>query len=285
MYDERIKVIKNIGAAVSDGDSFRRVELHDKVVTAEDVRRVILPFDIERKKLGSKISAFLARHMAESETKKRNAETKIVGLENALSVTGGAIVTQNHFNFMDSTISRLLAMKCGRAKKFDIIIQEENVFMTGYFGFLMRNCNTLPLSRSAEYMAGKLKPAISRRISEGHFILIYPEEQMWFNYKKPRAMRDGAYHMAATLGVPIIPTFVTMEEIEDELDPDGFYEIRHTLHVMPPIYPDPEKTVRENRKEMCERDYLAKRECYERTYGIKLDESFIPGRDIAGYVI
>ena len=281
-YEERMKVIENIGTAVSDGDLFRKAELFDPVITAEDIKRVIEPFDTARRKPINKIKARIARGIAESETRKRNTRTVIVGLENALSVEGGALITQNHFSIMDNTIARLLAMKCGRRRAFDVVIQETNVFMTGFFGFLMKNCYTLPVSRSASYMARNLKPTLKLRLDDGHFVLIYPEQELWFNYKKPRDAREGAYHYAAEFMKPIIPTFVTMENT-DEIGEDGFYVQRHTLHVMDPIYPDPQKTVRENRDEMRERDLQLKRKCYEQTYGITLDPVFIPERDIAGY--
>ncbi|MBQ7332833.1 MAG: 1-acyl-sn-glycerol-3-phosphate acyltransferase [Clostridia bacterium] len=154
--------------------------------------------------------------------------------------------------------------------------------MTGYFGFLMRNCNTLPVSRSASYMAKNLKPTIKKILDSEGFILIYPEQEMWFNYKKPRNVREGAYHYAAEFNVPIIPTFVTMENT-DEIGEDGFYKQKHILHVMHPIYPDPTLSVRENRERMKDADIEAKRNCYESFYKIKLDENFIPERDIAGY--
>jgi 1-acyl-sn-glycerol-3-phosphate acyltransferase len=281
-HEERLLVIENIKSALAAGDSFRKVELFDPVITDEDVKRVIEPFDTERRKLKNKVLSFLARKIAERETKKINVLTEIRGIENALSVNGGAVITQNHFNVIDNTVARLLALECEKGDNFHIVIQETNAFMTGYFGFLMRNCNTLPVSRSASYMAKNLKPTLKKILEKEGFILIYPEQEMWFNYKKPREMRDGAYHYAAEFGVPIIPTFVTMENT-DEIGNDGFYKQKHTLHVLPPIYPDKALSVRENREKMKAEDEKAKRECYEDFYGIKLDASFIPERDIAGY--
>ena len=281
-HEERLLVIENIKKALEEGDSFKKVELFDPVITDEDVKRLIEPFDTERRKLKNKILSFFARKIAESETKKRNTLTEIRGIDNALSVNGGAIITQNHFNIMDNTIARLLVLECEKGNDFHIVIQETNAFMKGYFGFLMRNCNTLPVSRSMSYMAKKLKPTVKKILERDGFILIYPEQEMWFNYKKPRDLRDGAYHYAAEFCVPIIPTFVTMENT-NEIGNDGFYKQNYVLHVLRPIYPERELSVRENRDRMKMLDAEAKRACYEEYYGIKLDESFIPERDIAGY--
>ncbi len=280
--EERLLVVENIRAALAEGDSFKKVELFDPVVTDEDVKRVIEPFDTGRRKLKSKIGAYFARKIAERETKKRNTDTKIEGIENALLLNSGAIITQNHFSIMDNTVSRLIALECEKRRSFNIVIQETNAFMTGYFGFLMRNCKTLPVSRSISYMAKNLKPTLKRLLENEEFILIYPEQEMWFNYKKPREGRDGAYHYAAEFGVPILPTFVTMEDSQ-ETEENGFYRQIHTLHIMPPIYPDPSLSCRQNRENMKRRDAELKRECYERVYGIPLDGEFIPERDIGGY--
>lgn len=282
MNEERLRVIHNIDEALKRGDTFAKVELFDPVVTGEDVKRVIVPFDNLRRKPLNKLKAFAARKIGEHLTKKINFNTVIVGLENALSITGGAIVTCNHFNMIDNTIIRALAMKCGRARKLDIVVQETNIFMDGFFGFLMRNGYTLPVSSSLQYMSKNLKPALSTLLCRGHFVLIYPEQEMWFNYKKPRPMRDGAYHYACEFGVPILPCFVEMREMEG-VDQQGFRNLRHTLHVLDPIYPDTSLPPREARAKMHDADMKAKRECYERVYGIPLDDMFIPERDIAGF--
>ena len=149
----------------------------------------------------------------------------------------------------------------------------------------MRNANTLPTSNSDEYMESRFVPAAESLLSDSHFILAYPEEEMWFNYKKPRKTKSEAYRIAAKLGVPIIPTFVTMKADESELDGDGFFKILHTIHVMPPIYPDPQKSIDENSEMMQAEDYAAKVRCYEAAYKITLDESFVEKRDIAGFVV
>ena len=183
---------------------------------------------------------------------------------------------------MDNTVVRVLAEKCERAKTFNIVVQGTNIFMDGFFGFLMRNCKTMPVCDSPVYMAKNFKPAVKELLSRGECILIYPEQEMWFNYKKPRELREGAYYYAAEFDVPVIPCFVTMENL-DEYDEQGFKVVRHTLNVMPPIYPDKTLPMRERRAKMKEEDYACKCECYRRVYGIPLDDEFIPERDIAGY--
>lgn len=279
---ERLAVIGNIALALAEGDSFRKVELHDPRPTDAQIKRVILPFDNLRKKRINRLKASLATRIARKATVMLNSETEIVGLENLLSVETGAIITSNHFNPLDSTPIRLMAMCANREDDLSIVVQQSNIFMKGFFGFLMRNTNTMPVSSSPSYMAKNLKPALKERLEGGGLVLIYPEQEMWFNYKKPREGRIGAYHYAAEFGVPIIPCFTEMREV-DGLDENGFSKVRYILHVMPPIYPDPTLSKREARDRMYLIDKEAKRACYESCYGTPLDSEFIPERDIAGY--
>jgi 1-acyl-sn-glycerol-3-phosphate acyltransferase len=282
MNNERIEVINNIKEALMLGDSFRKVEIGDPVITPEDRKRVILPFDCQRKRFINKIKRNIAVLIANTVTSRLNRNTEIEGLENALSVKGGAIVTCNHFNPIDSTVVRHLLKKCGRERGFNIVVQERNIFMKGIFGFLMRNCNTLPVSESPSYMAKNLKPAMGKILNEGKTVLIYPEQEMWFNYKRPRDMRIGAYYYAKEFGVPIIPCFVEMRET-DGTDRDGFKNIKHIIHVLPPIYPEREGDTRAIYMYMKETDMMAKRSCYEAVYGVSPDLPFDAARDIAGY--
>ena len=279
---ERLAVINNIKEALLEGDSFRKVEIGDPKPNEKDIRKKVVPFDNLRKRPANKIKIAIARAIANKATFLINSDTEIVGLENLAEVKDGAIITSNHFNPMDCTLTWLMAMCAGREKELGIVVQESNIFMKGFFGFLMRNCNTMPVSSNLSYMARNLKPALKERLDRGELVLIYPEQEMWFNYKKPRDFRIGAYHYAAEFGVPIIPCFAEMREC-DELDDCGFYKIKYVFHVMPPIYPDESLPFRERGDRMRALDAAAKRECYERVYGIPLDGEFIPERDIAGY--
>ena len=282
LSEERRSVIENIAAAVRDGDSFRKVELHDPKITDEDIRRVILPFDNARRGIIGRTKALIARLLAEKFTKSVNALTELRGEENMAGITGGAIITANHYNPTDSTPIRILATRHGARRRLHIVVQETNVFMTGLFGFLMKNCNTHPVSKNAEYMVKNLRPALEDILRRGNLVLIYPEQEMWFNYKKPRDLRDGAYHYAALFGVPVIPTFTEMITQNGERDADGFLPVKHILHIMPPIFPDPSLSVRENRAMMHARDMELRRAKYEEVYGISPDAPFCLERDIAG---
>ena len=101
---------------------------------------------------------------------------------------------------------------------------------------------------------------------------------MWWNYRKPRPLTVGAFKFAAENKVPVLPMFITMED-SDKIGPDGFPIQEYTLNIMPAIYPDKEKTVKENMVLLRDKNYAAWKDCYESFYGIPLvyeteDEAF-----------
>ena len=145
------------------------------------------------------------------------------------------------------------------------VIREGNFFMTGFFGFLLKNCRTLPLSSDIHTMK-RFDEAVAKILARGDFILIYPEQSMWWKYTKPREYRIGAYHYAAKNGAPIVPCFVTLKRL-DTIGENGFYDAAYTVHVMKPYYPDPEKSTRENARDMLEYNKRVCREKYEEVYG------------------
>jgi hypothetical protein len=79
----------------------------------------------------------------------------------------------------------------------------------------------------------------------------------------------------------VVPTFVELRDLEREVAP-GFRDVRTILHVLPPIFPDPSLSARENSFAMCKADYAAKVACYEQCYQRPLTYDFTPW-DIAGW--
>ena len=92
---------------------------------------------------------------------------------------------------------------------------------------------------------------------------------MWWNYRKPRPMVNGAYRFAAECSTPILPMFITMNDSE-LIGSDGFPIQEYTLHILPAIYPDENKTIKENAEDMKNKNYEAWKKVYEDFYGIPL---------------
>ena len=278
----RVRVIENIKQAIKENNYNKKVEEGDPVVTDEQRERVILNFDILRKKPWNWMQSTIVRCVVDNITKKINKDTEIVGIENIQNINSGAVITSNHFSKVDSTIIRYLMQKIEKSKKLYIIVQESNMFMKGKLGWLLKNCYTIPISKNFDYTINNLIPALDKIFKSNGFLLVYPEKEMWYNYRRPRAMKIGAYHYACKYDVPVIPCFTEIIDT-DCLGQDGFYISKYKLHVLPPIYPDKTKNMRERKEDMMQRDYNARIKKYEEVYSRNYEETFEVERDIAGW--
>lgn len=90
------------------------------------------------------------------------------------------------------------------------------------------------------------------------------------------------YYYASKFSVPVIPCFIEIQETKEK-ETDDFYKVEYTLHVLDPIYPDEEKSVKENTTIMMQKDYEQKKQAYEKIYHKKLTYNF-EYSDIAGYI-
>ena len=267
----RIEVLRRI-------DEYEKAGWFDKDVEEDPPGRELLPNEIEyiRKDMRSRIRtryAFRIAHwFVDVLMKKQQFVVKeVIGSEQFQLLESGAVVTCNHFNAFDSfAIQYAYESSKVRKRKFYRVIKEANyTSFPGFYGFLMRNCNTLPLSSNKTTMKKFLK-AVNKLLVEGNFVLVYPEQSMWWNYRKPKPLKKGAFTFAATAEVPVLPCFITMEDTE-VMDGDGFPVQAYTIHVGEPIYPDKTKTKAENAEMMRQRNYEVWKAVYEETYQIPLE--------------
>ncbi len=274
------EVIKNIKRNIENNELNKKVEVNDPVLSDKEIEDALNKFYNLRK---HKILYFFENKFAylivNLVEKKINKSIEIEGLENIKDINSGAIVTSNHFNPLDNLNIKKLIKKRYK-KNVYIVIQETNLKMGGIIGYLMNSLNTIPICKSPNYIINTFKPELNKILKNNNYVLIYPEEEMWFNYRKPRPCKRGAYLFAAENNVPIISCFV---EIQDTLKEDNeeFNEVKYIVHVLKPIYPDSSKSIRENSKIMAEQDYKQKKDAYEKFYKTKLDYKF-SFNDIAG---
>jgi lipopolysaccharide biosynthesis glycosyltransferase len=182
----------------------------------------------------------------------------------------GAVITCNHFNAYDSFAIQFAFEAAGvRRRKMYRVIREGNYTgFPGFYGFLMRHCDTLPLSSNRDTMK-KFMSAVDTILQKGDYVLVYPEQSMWWNYRKPKPLQKGAFTFAAKNQKPVVPVFITMSD-SPIIDKDGFHVQEYSIHICPPIYPDPEKRQADNVNEMKEKNYEVWKNVYEETYGIPL---------------
>ncbi len=273
-------VIENIQRAVQEEQFQRKVEVDDPGLSAEEEQKILSRFPGRIQTAGYHLKNKTARGLVEAVTRGVNRNTEITGLEHLRQIHTGAIITSNHFNPLDNTAVRLALKKAGK-KRLYIVSQAGNFAMKGVIGFVMNYADTIPLGKDQDYMTGAFPDLIKGLLRSGQYVLIYPEQEMWFNYRKPRPLKRGAYYYAARFHVPVISCFVEQVEIKEK-ENDEFNKVRYVVHILEPIFPDPQKSVRENSMEMMNRDYEQKKQAYEKAYGRKLTYEFEPG-DIAGW--
>ena len=274
--------VENIKRAAAEGRFNDKTEPFDPEISPEALKADILGYVSKLGTLGFKLKNFAARAIVNLWIKKwSDGVNEIRGIENLEAVKGPAFITSNHFNPFDNGIHRTLA-KCTGRGRLVAISQGTNFVMPGLNGFILRNIDVIPLIQEPSYMNGEFRTLMQRNLDAGRFILIYPEQEMWFNYRKPRPGKRGAFLFAAEYGVPVVPTFVEMIDLP-EISAPGFHDVKLVLHVLPPIFPDPTKSARENSFLMCKADYEAKVRCYESCYGRPLTYEFSK-EDIAGLI-
>lgn len=280
--DNKKEVIKNIEKAVDLQEFNQKVEVNDPQLTAEEKNKIVKRYLKNRNKLTFKTKTKIAKSTIALLTNILEKDTKIVGEENIRNIKGGAIITSNHFNPLDNLIIQKLAKKVLK-KRLYIIGQETNLAMTGMVGFFMNYSDIIPISNQISYMKKEFPEVIKEILEKENLILIYPEQEMWFNYRKPRPLKEGAYYFAAKNNVPIVSCFVEMIET-DEKDNEEFNKVKYILHILKPIYPNPNMTIKENSEFMMKTDYNQKKEAYEKAYNKKLNYIFEINEDIAGLI-
>ena len=230
--------------------------------------------DYLRKKSTSRIKSKIADKLAVTFFNSLVDDNKVIikdvnGIENLKSIHSntGCIVTCNHFNPFDSfTVEKIfrLTKKQRRQKMYKVIREGNYTNFPGFYGFLMRNCYTLPLSQNTSTMVEFIK-AVDTLLKRGDYILIFPEQSLWWNYKKPKPLKPGAFKLAARNSVPVLPMFITMEDT-DKIGDDGFPIQAYTVNIAEPIYPDKSKSDKENTQWMMEKNFQDWKKIYEDFY-------------------
>lgn len=268
----RIKVLNKI-------EEFERDGKFDIDVEDDPPTKPLLPekSDYLRKKIHHKINRVIAykvarRYMNGLVKNKKLIIKEVIGLENWKELKGGAIITCNHFSAMDSFAMQyaydLTKFQKDRRALYKVIREGNYTSFPGIIGFFMRNCNTLPLSSNTRTM-GMFLSATDKLLKDNNFVLVYPEGSMWWNYRKPKPLKPGAFNLACRSDVPILPCFITMNDSE-LIDSDGFPVQELTIHIEKPIYPDKELSKKENIENMKNENFELWKNIYEETYNTPL---------------
>lgn len=258
-------------------EQYEREGRFDEDVENDPPGRVLMPDEIEyvRKTKAEKLKTKFAFKMAHKFVDELIADRKLIikeikGVENFHALESGAIITCNHFNAYDSFAIQLAYEAAQQPQRnFWRVIREGNyTSFPGFYGFLMRHCNTLPLSSNIDTMK-KFFNAVDELVKNGDYVLFYPEQSMWWNYRKPKPLKRGAYLYAARSGAPVLPCFITMQD-SDVMGEDGFYVQEYTIHISPPIFPKQGLNHRNQAEYMMKKNYETWKDIYESVYHIPL---------------
>ena len=265
---ERLQVLQRI-------EEYEKLGKFDIDVEYDPQGKELLPDKIDylRESLFAKIKVAFANMCARKYINKLIKEKKLLiksigGIENWKQIPTGAVITCNHFSANDSFIMQKVFEASGKRKMYKVI-REGNYTNPPCLKFFMQNCDVLPLSSNIQTMK-KFIHAVDTILQRGDNILIYPEESMWWNYRKPKPLKTGAFKFAVKNNVHVVPIFITMEDT-DSIGVDGFPIQNHTVHVLTPIYPKPELNKKENIEYMRKANYDAWVKVYEQVYGKKLE--------------
>mgnify|MGYP004509387323 FL=1 len=280
--DSKKEVINNIKKNIENNELNKKVEIGDPNLSEEEIQKYIDAFYKNKKKLSYFFKNKIANKTVKKISKELYPDIKINGLEklDLADLSNGAIITSNHFNPLDSyNIRKIVEEKL--YKKLYIVVQDTNLAMPGFLGFLFNNIEVIPLSKSPNYIIKKFVPELKKILSKGDFVLIYPEEEMWFNYRIPRPCKRGAYQFAHELDVPVISCFVKMIDTNIS-DNEEFNKVKYEVSINKVIYPEINESIKSDSKKMAEVDYEARKKAYEDAYNKKLNYEFDIS-DIAGW--
>ena len=192
---------------------------------------------------------------------------KVVGRTNLFGLFGGYIVTCNHISKVDS-----FAVRAAVGMDIKFVAADFNNWK-GKMGNIARNTGYIPIPANLNLsVMRKFNHAMEYFLRKKWPILMYPEQSMWREYKKPRPLKPGAFHYAAKYHRPIVPLFITIEDKPERVDAEGRVNFgNYTIHILPPIYPRKELDEHDNMQYLMNANFEAWRRCYERTYGVPLE--------------
>lgn len=185
---------------------------------------------------------------------------RVTGKKNLKELKGkGAITLCNHFHYLDTIFIR---QAIGHFNSFHTMAPWNNKCGAG--GHIIRHGGAWPFSSDITAMRN-LSAEMERQLQRGKRVNFYPEHSMWWNYQKPRPMKEGAFHYAVKFNVPVLPVFCTFKKSKR----GGVKKLQ--INVLPAVYPDETLSKKDRAKKMKE---VAEREwqnCYEAFYGKPLE--------------
>jgi 1-acyl-sn-glycerol-3-phosphate acyltransferase len=115
--------------------------------------------------------------------------------------SGGAVMAINHTGYLDFAYAGLAARPSGRLVRF---MAKDEVFRHRVSGPLMRGMHHIPVDREAG--AASFRAAV-KALRDGEIVGVFPEATISRSFEL-KDFKSGTVRMAASAGVPILPTVI-----------------------------------------------------------------------------
>ncbi|MDE7406644.1 MAG: 1-acyl-sn-glycerol-3-phosphate acyltransferase [Clostridiales bacterium] len=177
-----------------------------------------------------------------------------------LKKLGPCITTSNHVGYLDA----VLTLRATGMQNRYIVAAPHNCKKT-VGGHILCAAGEVPLPISFKGMRpfnDMLDYAAHKKKAKIHF---YAEKSMWIDYRKPRPYKDGAFHYAERLDIPVVPMLYCFKK------PRGLRKLLHlpkaVIKIGEPLYVNTELPPMERKTDLAQRTYAAAVEIYEQFYG------------------
>ena len=277
-----LKIIDNIKKNIENNELNKTVAIDDPVRTEEEIDKLIEKYNnIKKNKIKYNIDKKAVQTMIKTTCKDVYNNIEFIGLDKLNNLKTGAIITGNHYSPVDTIPIKELIKKVFN-KELYIVSYASNLALKPPLDFIVNHENIIPIKDSISYLNDVFKPQLFDLLNKGEFVLIYPEQEMWNNYRKPRPCKRGAYQFASEANVPVISLYTELQDLNVKSN-DNFNKLKYILHVIDVLEPNKDLSIRQNSIEMSKKDYELKVKTYEECFNKKLTYDFSYD-DIAGYI-
>ena len=275
-----LKIIENIKKNTESNELNKTVAIDDPTLSEEEIDKLIEKYNnLKKNKIKYNIDKKAAQTMIKTTCKDVYNNIEFKGIEKLNNIKTGAIITGNHYSPVDTIPIKELIKKMFN-KELYIVSYASNLALKPPLDFIINHENIIPIKDSISYLNEVFKPQLFDLLSKGEFILIYPEQEMWNNYRKPRPCKRGAYQFASEANVPVISLYTELQDLNIKSD-ENFNKLKYILHVLDVLEPNKDLSVRQNSIDMSKKDYELKVSKYEECFNKKLTYDFSYD-DIAG---
>jgi 1-acyl-sn-glycerol-3-phosphate acyltransferase len=131
---------------------------------------------------------------------------KVVGRSNIKKLDGGTVTVSNHVHVLDAPmISFSLFPKQPR------ITSIKGNFQTPGVSFLVKVLGAVPIPETPNELK-EFFDAMTKEVNRGGIVHFYPEAALWPGFTEIRPFKKGAFHLAASADVQVLPMLIKQRE-------------------------------------------------------------------------